>query len=324
VSTSGSLEIKLFDPLLHDVDLPLRGTYYPLGFRLNLVTNSREVLQAATESWGCFEPEFEREPVEIRIVVRPEGALVQEQPVFRGQGHLFSISYDCDNFGVYDSRAMCGFAFVSERTAAKHIRLRVHFLEAMAYMLLAQRYGAPVHGACVAREESGVLLCGVSGAGKSTLAFCCARRGWTYVSDDAAWLVRDAEDRMALGKPHQIRFREDAPRLFPELEAYAARTRPNGKLSIEVPLADFPHIRTAPRCAIDRMVILDRRAGTAARLDSIPAEEVIDALMQDGPSYGEEVNAWHEETIRRLLGARAYRLRYDALDEAVETLEITR
>ena len=84
-----------------------------------------------------------------------------------------------------------------------------------------------------------ICLTGVSGSGKSSLAFACARAGWTFVSDDATWLPID-EPAIAVGRPRHARFREDAPRLFPELARYAAEQRPNGKITIEAPLADFP------------------------------------------------------------------------------------
>ena len=52
---------------------------------------------------------------------------------------------------------------------------------------------------------------------RALLAYACARAGWTYVSDDGAFLVRGRDDRYAIGDPHSIRFRPDAPELFPEL-----------------------------------------------------------------------------------------------------------
>lgn len=317
---SGVQAIRTYDPLQRDMELPLRGVFHPLGFRLNLFTNSRDVLDAAEESWGSFRPAFHRPPVQLEIVVSPEGTLVTDLPRFRSRGDLFSVVYDRDNFGMYHSKSMSGYCFVSQATAETHIRLRVHFLEAMTYMLLAQNYAVPVHAACVERNGSGVLLFGVSGAGKSTLSFACARAGWTFLSDDAAWLPRDARDRLAIGRPHHARFRDDAPRFFPELAGYAARTRPNGKLTIEAPLADFPEIRTATECIVDALVMIDRREGAPARLEPLSSAGAVERLLQDLPSYGPEVNAWHDETISTLAGARAYRLQYSDLSEAVALL----
>jgi hypothetical protein len=307
--------------LLQDVELSLREVYYPLGFRLNLVTNSREVLAAAAESWGVYAgPEFPAPPLSIRVIVREEGG-VTSAPVYRAQGPLLAIISDAHNLAVYDARTMSGFCIVSAGTAADHLAFRFHYLEGMVYSLLAHRYLVPLHAACIARDGAGVLLCGPSGAGKSTLAYGCARAGWTYVADDCTWMLPDAGAREAIGRAHMIRFREDAPALFPELGPYAVGTRPNGKLTMEVPLADFPEIRTSRRCEISRMVILDRRPGGARALERMASEELVEQLLADIPSYGEEVNAVFERTLRRLAEVPAYRMRYELLDDAVELLE---
>ena len=118
--------------------------------------------------------------------------------------------------------------------------MRWFYLEAMAYLLLTQRYVVSVHAACVAYDGAGILICGKSGSGKSTLSFACARAGFTYVSDDSTWFLTGSEDRVAIGKPHQLRFRHDVARHFPELAGYIASAHPNGKLSIEVPTSLFP------------------------------------------------------------------------------------
>jgi len=300
------------------VALPLTGTFYALGFRVDIATNSREVLEAAADSWGMYGPEFASRPVTLHIVVRPGGDPARApEPVVRTQRHYFSIVSDRDNFAAYDSDTFFGYCFVTGRTAADRSWFRFFYLETMAYMLLAQRYTMPVHAACVAREGVGVLLYGLAGAGKSTLAWACARAGWTYITDDGAWLLPDVEDRTVLGRCRQIRFKSDAPRLFPELQEYAARPGPNGKVSLEVPLAAFPQIRTASRCRIGCVVVLDRGSRAAARAEPMPAEEVAGLLLGDMPRYEEEVRARYETVVRRLLHAPCYRLTYDNLDDAV-------
>ncbi|SPE24803.1 Hpr(Ser) kinase/phosphatase [Candidatus Sulfopaludibacter sp. SbA3] len=307
------MKSKPYDPMWHDVELPLAGTYYPLGFRVTLRTNSQEVQAAAAESWGWYGLEFDRPPVEVRIIVREQGDLAPE-PAFLTQGHLLTIVSDRDNFASADLRALFSYAFVSARTAADHAWLRWFFLEPMVYFLLAQSYTTPVHAACVAKEGRGILLSGLSGAGKSTLAFACARAGWTFVADDATAL------RIAIGKPHQARVRDDAPRLFPELEGFCTSARPNGKLSIEIPLDAFAHIQTALHCRIETIVFLDRRPGTPG-LQNVPAEEVAAAFLADMPSYGDEVRARNERVVGRLSQLPAYRLRYERLADALQLLE---
>ena len=314
-----ALETAPYDPLLHRADLRLTGTFFPLGFRVEIATNSRDVLEAAAESWGGYAPEYCYPPVELRVVVQPAGALAPE-PVFRGQRRLFSIVADRDNYACYESGSLFGYCFVSQKTAADHAWFRFYFLETMAHMLLAQRWVMPVHAACVARDGTGVLLCGLSGAGKSTLAWACARAGWTYVTDDGTWLLTQMEDRTALGRCRSIRFRENAADLFPELGEYISRARPNGKISIEVALDAFPHIRTASRCRVGAVVLLDRRDGVETSAQPVAAAEAIERLLRDMPWYGDDVRAMYERTAGRLLEVPAYRLTYENLDQAVALL----
>lgn len=314
------LVTKRIDPQLRDIELPLTGTYYPAGFRLNIATNSRDVLEAAEESWDHWRQEFEREPLEFHVIVEPHGELAP-QPTFRMQRHLLSIVSDGHNYAIGDPHSWFGSIWISEKTAAEHAWLRWFYVESMAYLMLAQRYVVPLHTACVARNSAGILLCGESGAGKSTLSFACARAGWTYLSDDCTWLLAESKDRIAIGRPHQMRFRDDGPRIFPELEGYDTSARPQGKLTIEVPMSAFPEIRTASRCPVGGLVFLDRRSGGRPRYETIPSDEAIDRMLCDLPTYGPEVDAMHERAVRSLHGLPAWRLHYESLGDGVALLQ---
>ena len=316
VSLRAAVELYANDPLLRAASLPLAAEFFPSGFRLIVKTNSRDVLAAAAECWSGYVREFQCEPVELHVIVRPEGALSPE-PAYRCQCHLFSVIGDADNFAVADLDRLFSFAVISANTAADHTWLRWFFIEAVVYTLLAQRHAVPVHGACVARNGSGILLCGPSGAGKSTLAFACAREGWTFLSDDGTWLLPDSANREALGRPGEARFRSDAPRLFPELEGFAQSTRPNGKIGLAVRLSEFPAIRTASRCAIRGVAFLDRTSGVAG-IEEMRISEALEGLLRDRPNYGSRVDARHERTIMRLVELPAYRLQYQSLEDGVK------
>jgi len=313
-----TIAVKRRDVLRVGIDLPLEGTYHPLGFRLHIATNSRDVLEAAGEAWGHQRQEFACDAMRFRVVVQPKGNLCSFV-MHRQQGNLYSAVSDPYNFAMVDMSAFTGSIFVSQCTAADHPALRWFFLEALAYMLLAQRYAVPVHAACVARNGAGIMLCGPSGAGKSTLAYACARAGWTYVSDDAVFLLPDSPAPVAIGRPGHARLRPDAPALFPELEGFASRTGINGKVSIEIRMSAFPEIRTASRVEIGSMVFLHRRAGRAG-IEPITPDEAIGELLADGPTYGAEVDAMHDRTLRQLVEVPAFRLCYESLGDAIHIL----
>jgi len=311
--------IRRVDPLLRDRPLPLQAIFYPGGFPVHLSTNSRDVIEAGTESWGEWELAFDRDPIVIRVLVEPGDAFAGP-PRFRMTDHLVHAVSDAYNFAAADSRTLSASICVSESTAADHGCMRWFFIESMAYLLLSQRYVTAIHAACVVRDGRGLLLCGASNAGKSTLAFACARAGFTYVADDGTWFLNEGSDRVAIGRPYQIRFRDDAARHFPELAGRIANVRPNGKISIEVPLREFPRIRIAPQCRIDRIVFLKRGSAGPARLERVSEDAALEQMACEMFSYGDEVNAIQQATIERLTGAPAFHMHYESLEDGVRLL----
>jgi hypothetical protein len=308
------------DPLVHDTELPLRGVFHPMGFPLNLTTNSPDVLKCATKSWGAWGAEFDRPPMEVQVIVQEEGELALHAE-YRALGHLYSVVADRHNYAVMDLERLSGYAFVSRKTAADHAWFRWYFLDTMGFFMVAQRYAMAVHAACVARDGRGILLAGESRAGKSTLAWACARAGWTYLADDAACLLMDGDGRKVLGRPHTVRFRHDARELFGELERCISRVRPNGKLGIEVPTSQFPQVRTAGRCQAEAVVFLDRSGRRAPGFERLDAGDALEELIGELTNHREETRVRYRRVARGLLEAPAYRMRYESLEEGMALLE---
>ena len=170
-------------------------------------------------------------------------------------------------------------------------------------------------------KDRGVLLCGDSGAGKSSLAFACALKGWTYLSDDSSRLVRGFQDRLVVGNPYQIRFRETATDLFPELRDQRLTTRATGELAIELPTARLPHIRTTTQCSVDYVIFLNRRQAGPAHLSRFSKDTALQWFEQSIACWEKETVEAHKASLRRLLTAEILELRYADLASAVEQLE---
>ena len=161
------LQEILCDPTSARVSLPIRHTLYPLGFPLEIATNSPAVIEAARESWGTFTREFERLPVRVRVLVEDGGSDPAPEPVYRSHRELLLIVSDRGNFGCCDLRSRFGWCHIAANMLADRGWFRWFFLEAMVYVLLNQDEVVSVHAACVARNGRGVLLCAHPGRARA-------------------------------------------------------------------------------------------------------------------------------------------------------------
>ena len=156
--------------------------------------------------------------------------------------------------------------------------------------------------------------------GKSTLSYACARAGWTYISDDASFLLQDRTDRMVTGDCHRVRFRPTAAELFPEIRGLEITPRAAGKPSIELPTASLPDITASQTTQIDSIVFLNRSCTSEPEL--VPYRKDVAREFMRQVLFGlEETMAAQYEAIERLLEAGVFELRYSELDGAIARLK---
>lgn len=308
-------------PLLARQEFAHCRTFYPLGFAVEIETNSMEILRAASESWKWQTCASTDPSLKIRLgVTQSSSSGCPTAPVARADGHLLSIVADAANFAVCDLLQGVAFGWVSEAALQSRLYVRYHFLEAIALSLISTSRASPLHAACVSLEGRGILLCGASGAGKSTLAYACARAGWTYTSDDASYLLWESATLDVRGNSHQVRFRPSAQELFPELQGRSLTPRMEGKPSIEVFAAELPGILTAKECQVHYTVLLNRRILTPAKLTQLTREEALRQL--DGSLFALEWTRHpRAKALERLCTASMYELRYSDFEGAVRLLE---
>jgi hypothetical protein len=315
------LQISISDPQSCDIEMPLQAVYYPLGFPLEIATNSRAILEAAEESWGHFRRFFPVPPLQLRIEVSEgKGGECPLPGVSREHRGLLVGVVDVGNFYVTDLERGFALAWVTQAAVEHRADLRLYLLEVIAWELLCPFYLTPVHAACVALGDQGVLLCGDPGAGKSTLSYACARRQWTFVSDDYSFLVRGRQERFVIGNPYQIRFRDSTSEIFPELKQYPRKLH-HGDMSIEIPTAALSGISTTLGCTIDHVVFLNRGVPGPPRLLPFPKDTALRWFEQVVTSGSKETRDAQRASLRNLLAAEVLELRYSNLDTAVRLLE---
>ncbi len=312
----------LLDPVLSMFQLPLRAIVHPLGYTVEIATNSPQVVACAKESWGHFQKAFSEPTIQIQIgVLEGSSEECPPIPVCRARDNLVVAIADAENFTVCDLRRGFGFGWVTRSTVADADYFRYYLLEAMVWTMVKSLYLTPLHGALVKFAERGVLLCGDAGAGKSSLAFACARNGWTFLSDDSGCLIRSRRDRLVVGNPYKIRFREEGIELFPELKSQRVAPRPTGEMSIEVNTASMPEISTALMGVVDYIVFLNRRQPDPPCLVPLPKEIALN-WFESIISFGERaLREAQTASLQRLIEVPIYELRYGDLDWARNRLE---
>jgi hypothetical protein len=310
------------DPLLRCVELPHVELYHPFGFPLRVSSNSPEILEAASQSFGHFQRQSDGFPIELDVTIAGSSdGPPPVQPTLRTRRQVLTLVSDSDHLGSCDFEAGYGSLWLSPRALRDRLALRFLFLETFGFCMLCDRHLAPVHAACVESKGSAVLLCGQSTAGKSTLAYACARRGFTYVSDDGCYLIRKSSDRIVVGNSQSIRFRPSAAELFPELMEHTPVLRANGKLSIELSTRKLG-LATSDRCRVDHLVFLNRQASGPPHLRPFPRERAR-AELNGSMAYGREsAIAEQRAALDRLMDLEIQELTYSDLDSAVDLLEL--
>jgi hypothetical protein len=310
------------DPADPTTSLPFQADVFPFGFLVRIKSNHRSVIETAHESWCCFAYKFSAQPIELSFTVSKCRGGTPPDAIFRAQNNLLIAVADAHNSAVCDLRSGFGFAHLTEVAVRDQAYLRYNFLEAMAYTLLDAQHVVAVHAACVAKNGNGFLLFGDSGAGKSSLAYACARRGWTYISDDCTFVPRRTPGRLAIGNPRMFRFRPAASSLFPEIQGPVSLR--NGKPTIEIKSAALPSINTATECKVNQVIFLNRcvQENVTPALQPVSRAECWQRVSQQ--------NAWpaelciqreRQDALKTLLGARAMQLNYTHWTQAVDVLE---
>jgi hypothetical protein len=303
------------------MDLPFRGSFFPLGYSIEILTNSPEVLAAATESFGHVRASRGDSRLQIRIGVSGgESSACPPEPTRREFNHLYSLVADVNNQTLLDLETGTNFTWLSPAAVDNRLYFRSNFLEKTVYLLLGAAVVTDIHAACVSKNGRGILLCGETGAGKTTLAYACARTGWTYTSDDTSYLINSADSPRVIGHSHRVRFRPSAKQMFPELEGFAVTPRMEGKPSIEIPIAELPIPHAASEAEVHSIVYLERHPAASGKLIRLPSGTASRRAGDELYSAG-QIRTKHLKSLEALREVPTYELEYYDLDAAIETLE---
>lgn len=262
----GSLLEQLQPTLGRDVRLA--------GETLRVETDDPRVMALAEAVFATYGPPADDagEPLLLRVLVHapPAPEPLFTKPVYRTQGHLFTVVLGRHDSGAADVVSGQAFAIVSPALVEVGWRLQQQVLATLALAMLGPARGyLPLHAACLTRGGRSVLVHGPSGAGKSTLTYAAVRRGYQVVSEDA---LQIAGDGRVWGIPWQFQLLPDVPRFFPELAGLEPRLQANGERKIDVDLAGLHPGRVAPSAPLGPLLLLARRPGPTS-IERVPDDE---------------------------------------------------
>jgi hypothetical protein len=304
--------------------LTLCEKFYPLGFAVELRTNSEDILSLTRKLWSGVDQRFDNPPIRVDVhVVDGDADAADECPPAPAMHMVFPLLMNTANANNYSIANLDeGWTrIVMARATERHRNYLAYFLLGCAHLShIVFRQATPIHAGCVAFNGRGMLLAGDSGAGKSSLSYACARAGWTYTTDDGSYLVHDDSNITVTGDCHQVRFRPSAGALFPEVEGLEITPRAAGKPSIELPTSALQGITCAPTASVDFLIFLNRRAGGQQGLAPFRKDVARCYLRQLLYGTAESLTV-HYRYIERLLDTEILELRYTDLDWAVQRLQ---
>jgi hypothetical protein len=306
------------DPSRYNVELPFGSTFYPAGHALEVSSNSADVLSTAAKLWQRYPALSNAPPLRLRIIdAGSHPACARQRLPPCGEGHLFSVIHSEHDFALADLSTGFAFATLSRETLADHDHFAYYFLEPLVYAMLGARHFVFVHASCISRNGRAILLCGDSGSGKTCLAYACAKLGWDYVAGDALHVLRGHDNRTVIGRPYEIRFRESARRLFPELSRFRPAIRPNGRADLEIDTAELD-IPVAPRSSARHIVFIE--PADVTRLEKYSGEQAMHALEKTICYGNDQMRAEQRETLLCFTELPVWRLRYSGPDQAERAL----
>lgn len=180
-----------------------------------------------------------------------------------------------------------------------------------------------LHAAVVARDGRALLLPAEPGFGKTTLCAALAHRGWQLYSDEFGLLRPEDGSLVAVPRPMALKnasarvIREFAPDA--EFGPTIPGTRKGDVTHVKAPASSIARM-AAP--AAPRWVIFPHwQAGARCRLTETAPAETFMRLATNAFNYELLGEAAFDSVARLVRSARAWRLDYSDLDEAVGLVE---
>ena len=231
-----------------------------LGGSFQFETDSAQALQIVRSAYRSLPAHrFAARPplYRVRLIVTPDGpARAAAPPVqpLAGASLLCGATLG-SAFAAISPAMRAALIVLPQRLLRFPYNVRYELLEFAVYTLAARVQGlVPLHAACVARGNRGVLLLGPSGSGKSTLTAHALQCGWDFLAEDS--VLVEPQSLRAAGIGAFLHLRANSLRFLESAAARAVRASPvirrrSGVAKFEMDLRAASW-RLAPRPAAHR------------------------------------------------------------------------
>jgi hypothetical protein len=266
-----------------EVSLSFVERFIVAGAVWEISTNCRETLAMMSEISDRAESGHPVTDLSVFLYVNPElpGREVGFRPYFRALEHLYFGTYGPGDSLLVDQRSRRVVASMSVETAQDAGFWKRVILPCLAGITSACVGLAPVHCACVVKDQFGLLIHGESGSGKSTLALTLSLNGFSYVSDDCTYVSRSKERVQCWGSSAPLKLVPDAIRYFPQLANMEPSESLNGELAYQVDPSAVFGVPRASNCRPRWIIFIERDSHSTPTFRQISSAEAADRLASD-------------------------------------------
>lgn len=296
------------------IETPLNESYFVLGAKCTISTNSEDILAAARTSFREVIRSENPYTLTMRLWVddEAEGCPPWPLPFSRGLSHLVYLGLDGRSCVLLDTRRRIIVGqFCPAMAADRAYWQRVIFPTAIG--LMSESLGVTaLHCACVERNGSGLLLAGGTGAGKSTLSLAMAQMGFGFLSDDWTYFSRFEGRLIAWGMATPVKLLPDATQYFQELQNLKPDISQNGERAYEVDPEVVFGVRRSLCCEPRWPVFLERQNShghTLVKMAPLEAAARLEFDLEDLPPEMSGVRDAQEDTIHGLTERNCWLLR---------------
>lgn len=263
--------------------LPLVAQFVVTGIVWEVSTNCQQILGMLHDVFQSKANEFSSP--DLKLALHVDFGLLEcarpAFPYFRALEHLYYGAFGPEDSILVDqlnNRVVGSFSEAMARDVAYWKRVILPCLVGITSSCVGV---APVHCACVVKDQFGLLIHGESGSGKSTLALSLAMNGFSYLSDDCTYISPSKSGLRCWGSSAPLKLLPEGVAYFPQLAVMLPGQSLNGEVAFEVDPVEIFGVQRSFSCDPRWLFFLERTHESRAEFLPISSAEASFRLASD-------------------------------------------